>query len=500
MLLQATFLIWLNRFLVRRIGAEEYSLLPMFSAIAVCLPLMSTVFTSGVSRYVLEAYARRDSRGITCIISSIYPLILGVVFLTLAVGGALVTQVDSVFVIAPDQVLQAQAMLAIMILAFVSRLLLEPFQAGIYVHQRFVLKNVIELLGQFLGIGLLAALLLKVSTRLVWVTLSSALGNTLVQLSLAIVSLRLLPCLRFRPRAFRSDIARRLVSFGGWLSLMRFSDALLRSAVPLLLNRFSASTELVSLHLGRIASRQISSFMMDVTSPCQPAMTAMYVQGHHEQVRIMFFRLGRLSLWALGVVVAPLVVFRGELFVVYLGEKFTTYSIATAVMMIDLLAIYLYFSVYAVGRVAVAQARVRGLAIVYVIWQVIALALTFYFVVSQKMGAIGAAYAALIASVLVCFLGFLPLSLKLVSSDLRMFLTKTLIPGCVPGFFGGAAMLFLRHVASQSTWLRLGTCTAIGMGVTLVSTFFCFQQEDRADAKRIWLYAVGRLNWVTGPE
>jgi hypothetical protein len=51
-LVSITVLVWLQQYLIRRIPAEEYSLLSIVMAVIVFAPLLSTVLTGGISRYV----------------------------------------------------------------------------------------------------------------------------------------------------------------------------------------------------------------------------------------------------------------------------------------------------------------------------------------------------------------------------------------------------------------------------------------------------------------
>ena len=143
-LLSVSVFVWLQQYLLRRISPEEYSLLPILAAVMVFAPLLTTVLTGGIARYVTEAYAKGDERGVTQITSTIFPLLLGVSFLVLVGGGVFSWYVDRVLTIAPDRVWDARIMMSLMVFTLAFGLSATPFRLGTYVRQRFVLQNGIE--------------------------------------------------------------------------------------------------------------------------------------------------------------------------------------------------------------------------------------------------------------------------------------------------------------------------------------------------------------------
>lgn len=75
----------LNHYLLKRISAEEYCILPLVNSRITFLPIFTTIFTSGICRYIIEAYTQHKADQITEIISTIAPFttIAGIVILKL---------------------------------------------------------------------------------------------------------------------------------------------------------------------------------------------------------------------------------------------------------------------------------------------------------------------------------------------------------------------------------------------------------------------------------
>ena len=76
-ILRVTVLVWMFSYLLRRVPQEEFAIYALVTALLVFAPLFSSFFTSGISRYVVEACARGDERRATQIVSSIFPVLVG---------------------------------------------------------------------------------------------------------------------------------------------------------------------------------------------------------------------------------------------------------------------------------------------------------------------------------------------------------------------------------------------------------------------------------------
>ncbi len=74
-LVSMSVLVWVHARLVRRISPEEYSLLAPILALLEFVPLATVVLTSGLGRFIVEAYARNDQRRVTAIVSTMFPLV-----------------------------------------------------------------------------------------------------------------------------------------------------------------------------------------------------------------------------------------------------------------------------------------------------------------------------------------------------------------------------------------------------------------------------------------
>ncbi|MFH1732249.1 MAG: hypothetical protein ABIF82_11455 [Planctomycetota bacterium] len=478
--------VWLQQYLVRRISAEEYSLLPVLAAVMVFTPLVSVVLTSGIGRYAVEAYAKGDTERVTQITSSMFPLLLGVALVVLVGGGLFACYVDRVLTIAPSQAADAKIMMGLMMLMFAVQLPLAPFSVGFHVRQKFVLGSVIHMSSQAVSIALLFTLLFGVSTRVLWVTVSMTAARLLEAAVKAAVSRRLVPALRFKAAAFRWDIAKVLMSFGGWRVLGQVA-AMIRNAAPaLMLNEVATAPEVASFHLGAMPDRHFRPFVTNASAPLSPALTAMHAVGDRERLANAYLRITRLLLWVSMMVAVPLIIFRTECFQLFLRDKYSAYASAGAVMALLLVCFPVAFITQGLVQMGVAMAKVRAIMLIELCGQVANFALIWHLVSNYRMGAVGVAVSMLVTGVAAGVLGYIPWGLRALRLSLWRLLREACLPGLFPAVVGLCVCAALRALIQPSTWLQLGGCAAVGLLVYMtVILVFCLLPADRNDVRRI---------------
>jgi len=481
--LNISVLVWLQQYLLRRISVEEYSLYPVLMAIMVFAPLLTIVLTSGLGRYVVEAYAKQDERRITQIVSTMFPLLLGAGAALLAVGWVFSWYVDRILTIAPEWAMHARIMMGLMVFSAAVRLPLAPFGVGLYVRQKFVLSNLIAVCTEFLRVGLLLLLLVGVSTRVLWVVVASVSSEVSGLLVLVVISRRFVPALRFCRTETRWSAAREMTSFGIWNSVLHLAYTLGRGVDPIILNKLGTALDVTCLYLGSLAYFQIQQFSHLVRVPLQPPLTAMHAMGAKERLRNTYVRGGRYALWATLLISLPLIVYRGELVALYVGEGYLT---AATVMGLLLLLFPIAYGSVMTPMVAHATAQVRPLAIRRILMQVVRLLVAVYLVGVVGMGAVGVALSTLVVVGISQPLLLWPLGLRLAGVQLHLWIRETVRPGLVPGLAATAVWMGLKLLVGPESWLSLGGCAACGcLFYVAILMAFCLRPCDREDLARI---------------
>ena len=483
-MLSLSVLVWLQQYLLKRISPEEYSLLPLLYSVMAFAPLITTVLTGGLGRFITVAYARDDDEEVTRIVSTMFPILCVAGVLFLAGGWTFAWYVDRVLTIAPERVWDARIMMAILMFSAAIRLPLAPFGAGFFVRQKFVLENLIQVGTEIFRLTLLFTLLFGVSTRVLWVITASTVAE-LVNLTITrSISMRLVPELRFRINAIHWPIAKEITSFGGWSLVGQVADTMSTSLDVILLNRFGTAVDVTTFHVGTLPQRKLSSFTSVIQSSLGPVLTSMYATRDERRLKSTYLRVGRYALWASLLVACPCMVFSREIIDLYIGAE---YAAAGTVMLVS-------FALYPIGygsllRPAIAHAmgRVRENNLIVLLMAAVNVSATVYFVCFLRWGAVGSALGTFIGQFTMVPLLVWPFGLRLVKATWREFLGETLGPGLAPAAVCGALLVALKLAIDPSTWLMLAVCAALGMLVYgAVTVLFCLFPVDRDLLLQLW--------------
>lgn len=476
-LINVAVLVWLHQYLIRRISTEEYSLYPVVMAIMVFVPLLTSVLTSGLSRYIVEAYAKGDERRVTQIVSTMIPALMGASLVLLVGGLTLAWHVDSVLTIAPHRIWDARIMLGMLMTLAAFQVPMVPLSCGLYVRQKFVALNLIQLGSDLLRIILLFAFLFGINTRIIWVVCATVIAQFSRILVTQHISRRLVPAIRFVRSEIHWRRMRELTTFGAWVFVGQVADLMRTSLNPLILNTLGTAFDVTCFHLGSLAQTQIRAVTVLATEPLQPALTAMHATESKERMRNAFFRGGRYALWAALAIAVPLIVYRNEVITLYVGSEFLP---AATVMGLQLLIFPIAYGNLMLWKLAQAQARIGEVTRRIVTIQLSVLLLTLYLVGVHKMGAVGAALAGAIVMAVGQPLLLWPLGIRIAETTFGDFWRETLLPGLAPGALSAVVYAAFRSYAIPGNWLSLGLYVLVGTVFYLaIITMFCSQPYDR---------------------
>lgn len=487
-MLSISVLVWLQQYLLKRITPEEYSLLPLLYSVMMFAPLVTTILTGGLGRYIVEAYARNDEERVTQIVSTMFPILCATGLLFVTGGWTFAWYIGSVLNIAPERLWDARVMMAMLMFSAAIRLPLSPFGVGLYVRQKFVLQNIIAVGTELFRLTLLFGLLFGVSTRIVWVIAASFFAELL---NLAItfdISRRALPMLRFRISDFRWPIAKEIMSFGGWSFAWNVADTVRTSADIIILNKLATPLDVACFHLGSIPLRHMQQASYAIRGPLAPVITTWCARNDRLRLRQFYLQAGRYALWASLFVCVPVIIYGHDLITLYVGE---TYANAATVLSLLLTLFPVVYGSVMLPELAQATARVRPYAVRQLAMNGINLLLTVYLVGTLHMGAVGSALATFASLLLFFPLFFWPLGLQLAGLNWREWFFETLAPGLLPS--GVAAIVWggLRWLVQPGDWLSLCLCGAGGCLIYIfVLLALCLQCKDKDILKGMYSHTA----------
>ncbi len=477
-LIRMTVLVWMNQYLLRRIEPAEYALVPVITSLMVVAELFPLIFLRGLSRFMVEADARNDDRGVAEIASSMFPVLLSVATVLLVGGLFVVVHIDSIITVDPAYRADAQIMLLLLVSVMCLTVAATPFRVGLYVRQRFVEQNLILLGSELLRVGMLLTLLLMVSTKALWVIVASSAGNLVNVLVLIVVTYYVLPGARFRLSLISLATIRRLMSFSLWTFVQSINNLALRAAPALLLNRHSTALDVAAFHVGNLADVQIRKVVVSAAAPMIPALTTIYATEGEGALQRFYYQGGRYYLWATLFLLPPLLVFADPLIELYIGAR---YADAALVMVLVLGAYPFTWASAMFYQIAYAVGRIKTFNLCILFLAGVALVAMWYFVAVRNMGAIGAALGLGGAYALVHLLIMWPWGLWLVRGRWSRFLRTTVLPGILPFAAAMLACWFYVWTVPIDSWPRFFSgCGLSALVYAAVLFGLALQDGDRA--------------------
>ena len=490
-MISMTVLVWVSQYLLRRIPAEEYQLVPLVNSLLVVGEIMRNVFSGGLSRFMVEARAQGNLTEVTRIASSMLPVLAGGALLIAGLGALTVWRIDDVIAVEPTYFGDARLMLALFVLTLCLNLALSPFTMGLYVDMRFVQVNLIRLGTEVLRVILLLALLLGIGPQALWVVVASTVASLVNLALMTFYSWRVLPEARFERLLVSGATVRRLMRFSLWTSVQGFTQLANRMVPVFLLNHNASAVDVTAFYIGQLPDTQIRKLTTSAIRPAQPALTHIYATQGPAALQPFYYRGGRYHLWAALFLAAPLVAFAFPLIRLYVGE---TYQDAAWVL-ISILGVYpLTWASAMFFVVAYATGRIEAFNICSLVMSVLLLATLVVLVVWRGMGVVGAAWAFALAYGGSHLLLIWPLGLRLVKGRWSDFFRLSVLPGSAPFLVATTVCLIFAAAVPITTWGTFALGTGLSFVIYIaVLLLFCMDPTDRNLVGRMVTRVLSRL-------
>ena len=374
--------------------------------------------------------------------------------------------------------------MALLVFSTAVKLPCTVFGVGLYIQQKLALANMVSLCGEFLRVTLLAVLLFGVRTSVLSVVIANVVTELSVTVAVMLLSLRLVPAVRFRIREIQWSCARELVSFGGWNFLGLMAYRMRETLVLMILNRQATPLDVTVFNVGYQGRRQIDAWTDLMAGPLYPVVTSMHAIGAKDRIRSVYMRGGRIALWIMLLVGLPAAIYATTVIRLYATQP---YIEAAVVMVLTLAGLPITGGSWMIWQVANATGRVRATSLL------------------RRPDASGRSYCCPLIpctrwdgeprewhwpvwSSESCRRYFLlwPLGLRLSGATFEAWTRETLVPGLTPGCVAGVVWAALNVIVQPNSWAGLGVCTAIGVLCYLtVLLAFCLEPRDREDLAKM---------------
>ncbi len=476
-------LMWVYQYLLKRLPAEEFAVLPVVTSLMVFAPLFFSFFIGGISRYTIDAYAKGDFTEARRILSSLFPVLLLAAAVFLPAGLLLAANIEKVLNIAPQMVGDARIMLTLLLVCFTYEMTVVPYKVAYAVRQRYLELNLLEVMRDLIRAVLVVVFLLTINSAVIWVVVATFIAEMVLVTVTLVRSRKLVPELYFDRHLFSFSRAREMINFGVWTTLGRLGSIMYTNAATIVLNLHGTAVDVTSYHIGATFFRQLQSTINLAAQPLQPAITAMNALADKRRLASTVLRGGRYALWVSMILAAPLIVYADAFIHLYLGDN---YSKASMIIVLFMVMFPFTQPTILLPITATAMARVRAFFLPAFLFQFGGLGLMLIFVTWLGMGAIGVTLALTIITIGSQLGYFWWFSLRLTETSFATFATEVLWRGLLPAGVGTVVWVGLRLIAAPDTWVRLiGFGAAGALVYVIVLLMFCLNSSERADLRRV---------------
>jgi O-antigen/teichoic acid export membrane protein len=485
-------MVWVNQYLLTRLPPEEYAPYPLVYALLVVLQILDGFFVFGIGRFVTEEYAKGNRRQVTVLASSMFVLCAIGAALFMLVGGVIAYHIDLVLDLEPEQVAQTRMMFALLVFNQCATMLLAPLSVGMFVLQRFVLLNVIHLVREIMRAALVVGFLFLLGPSVAWLVIATVIATMVAIAWKLFASLRMMPELRFSWSAVSLRELRGVAGYGVWAVIGNAVSSFAGMFDALLLNRASTAFEVNANHIGTMPRRQLDQLYSMGAHNLQPSLIGMHARSEEDVIGETFVRGTRYYLWISLALNAPLIAFSDELIRLYLGEPFIPVG---AVLAVHCTVASLVYSTGLLYSVAYARGRIAEIFTLAIAGTALHVVLATLLVWKLGLGALGTAFASLLATCLTQPLVW-RLAMRLVGIRFGRYARQALLPGYLPFVAGLAAGLAYLQVVGIASWTAfLGGCLACALAYLAVLRA-CLRPEDHSEirlaAGKVRSYFQGR--------
>jgi O-antigen/teichoic acid export membrane protein len=309
-------------FTLRHLGTDQYGLWMLAASFTYYLQLLDLGYGAGVVRHVTDADARGDIDGVNRVLSTFLVVFSGLgVIALVAIAGLVVWIVPRFPRLTPEQVRDAQLVLALLGVRVAIGLPMSVFGAATTARQRFALNNSVAIVFALLN-AIVTFVVLSLGFGLIPLVASTSALGVLSYAAYARTARIALPAMRLRPSLFSPPLVREVTSFSVYLFVIGIAANIWFNLDSVVIGA-ALGTSAVAIYAVafRIADfqRQLCSQFNDLLFPVVVRMGATET---HASIAAMLVDSTRIALSLVTIVSIGVIAFGAPLIEAWVGPGF----------------------------------------------------------------------------------------------------------------------------------------------------------------------------------
>lgn len=379
---------FLQAYIIRTLGREEYALWPMVGVCTAVLGLIPAGIGSGAGRFLAHALAGKRLKEVQQITASLFVSMCAAA--VVYAGGAVVLSVffERLFDIPPGAAGVGPWAMLLLGLAGAVTMPFSVFNGGLVATQRYIALNVVN------TVMLLARVALVLTAFLIGYESLIALAAIHLGLALLrgitkyVLARRLVPWQRLRLTAFNWTVLRRVTAFSGLTLVISVAGLLYWKTDNVVINKLLDPALLTGYSV--VLSFGLGAYRL-VSTGCgvlMPAMTTLHAQGDTARIARLIYRANRIIVPLAAPALLFTIIFGRELLTAYVGPQYASHARLFPILSG---AFILSCTQTSSGSVPKAFGHLGAVTVASFVWALLNVALSLVFVLILHWELIGVA-------------------------------------------------------------------------------------------------------------
>jgi Na+-driven multidrug efflux pump len=391
-------MVWAAREVITQLPNETVAVYAIVTGLLSFLPIFTSAFTSGISRFVIVHLEANELDAISELATSMFIVICIAALLLMSLSYVIFAN-PSILGVEIDQIESARIVFVLLLITAIFQFLAAPFSVGLIARENYVLVSLISSISQIFRSILIILFFLIWAPSIEGLAIASFIAETAAVIFTAYFSVKSLPELHFSRGYSMKKYGWPIFQFGVWSSVAQVASAIRMGATPILLATFSSSASVTAFFAASVIERNLRAIISALVSPIEPVFTKEFVRGDLERYTSIFKRYNELLLWLTTPVVMTLVFLSKEVMSVFIDSDQDIFLEAYHSMLILTMSLTCFTILLPISAYFRANNRLRHFVIRVLIVQIVAFIVLSTLLAYGGIGSSGAALVLLFSSI-----------------------------------------------------------------------------------------------------
>lgn len=309
-----------SRIILDALGVSDYGIYNVIGGLVTMFSVLTGAMSVATSRFLTFALGSGDNQllrrtFVTAV--NIHLIIAAAIVVIAEVGG--IWMLNSHLNIPADRMDAANVVLQFSIATFVINLINVPYTSSIMSHERMGIYAYFSLFDVFVKLGIVYALYLTSSDRLVVYALLLCLANLATQIINWIYCKRKFAECRYS-LSIDKQLLKKMFGFIGWAFWGNAAVVLKDQGMTILLNIFCGTIVNAAQGVANQVNATVNRFVSNFMTAVNPQITKLYASGDYDAMNRLIVRSTKLSAFLLLILIVPIIVNIDDLLALWLVE------------------------------------------------------------------------------------------------------------------------------------------------------------------------------------